>query len=260
MKKVLFGVVLAMFAVAVPSSAAEVFLYVDAAPNVYGSPDYPGWLEAAYSTAAGGTFINMMNSVNACNVNTTDIEIEDEVVYSFGTLGKRLTWIYWVPGETIESLTGNFEISLLNTWDGELLDFYLDYYGQTWLEPTKWVEYDADGDTIPDGVIGIAGMAWWGAYGVNTPEALEADLAAWGTARETWEFRVKLFGEITSITSERRPVRVTVLFEQCSAEARNHGDFVSCVAAALKELRKNGVITGQESGEIQSCAGQAVLP
>jgi len=165
-----------------PVQASIVSIYVDAAPNVYGSPDYAPWQTATYAAVSAGTFMNMSNGVNPANVGTTDFEIQDEVVYSFGDLGKRLTWIYWIPDTTIAELQAKeFQMSLTNIWDGDVLDFYLDYYGSTWLEPTKWVEYNG-------GVIGTAGMAWWGAYGVNTQEALDADIAAWIQADETWIF------------------------------------------------------------------------
>ena len=55
-------------------------------------------------------------------------------------------------------------------------------------------------------------MAWWGAYGVNTQEALDADIAAWAKAEETWKFTARLLGqdqqqvEEFSITSYRAPV------------------------------------------------------
>ncbi len=193
---------------AAPAFAGPVYLYVDSAPNAYGSPDYPPWLDAAYAAAAGGTFVNMANSINPANAGTTDFEIEDEVVYSFGDLGKRLTWIYWLPGETVTNLegTGRFQVSLINTWDGVPWDFYDYYYGSTWVEPTKWQDYDADGDGYVDGVIGAAGMAWWGAYQVNTQEALDADIAEWGRASESWEFTARLDGEEYGIVSNRAPV------------------------------------------------------
>jgi hypothetical protein len=54
----------------------------------------------AYAAAASGKFTDMANSVIQCNAGTANFEIEDEVVYSFGDLGKRLTF-YWIPGETI---------------------------------------------------------------------------------------------------------------------------------------------------------------
>jgi hypothetical protein len=205
MKKFL-GLLCAVFLIfGVAGSVSALSLYVDAAPNVYGSSDYDSWKTNAFAAAAGGTFINMLNSIDPANVGTTDFEIEDEVVYSFGDLGKRLTWIYWIPNATVENLDNNnrFTTSLTNIWDGDTLDFYGDYYGSTWLEPTQWIDYDSDNDGDTDGVIGTAGMAWWGAYGTNTQEALDADIAAWGLAEEEWIFTAKLDGVETSITSHR---------------------------------------------------------
>ncbi|MFA6241055.1 MAG: PEP-CTERM sorting domain-containing protein [Candidatus Hydrogenedentales bacterium] len=180
-KSFLCKVVIALMLVGVPgmAHALSVSIYVDAAPNVYGSPDYADWLSAAYAAAADGSFVNMASGINPANVGTTDFEIQDEVVYSFGDLGNRLTWVYWIPNTTIAELTGNFEISLLNTWDGDELDFYDYYYGSTWLQPSSWESYNG-------GVIGTAGMAWWGAYNVDTQEALDADMYAWMQADETW--------------------------------------------------------------------------
>ncbi len=192
------------------ANAGSVNLYVDAAPNVYGSPDYAPWEANAFSAAANGTFVNMENSVNPANAGTTNFEIEDEVVYSFGDLGKRLTFIYWIPGETVQNLGDNdlFEVSLVNVWDGDTMDFYQDYYGQTWLEPTKWKDYDSNGDTTPDGVIGTAGMAWWGAYETNTQAELDADIADWDPAVEDWIFTAKLEDDQYSITARRNAVPV----------------------------------------------------
>lgn len=207
MKK--FVLILAITAIS-SMAMANVSLFVDAAPNVYGSPNYEPWKNAAFAGASDGTFVNMSNGINPANVGTTNFEIQDEVVYSFGDLGRRLTWIYWIPGETTTSLAGRFEIKLENTWDGDYLDFYDYYYGSTWLEPTKWVDYDSDGDNITDGVIGTAGMAWWGANGTNTQEDLDADIASWIQANETWTFTAKLDGTETSIESVRVGVQVPV--------------------------------------------------
>ncbi len=190
------------------AAAGPVSLYVDSAPNVYGSPDFPTWQANAYAGVAAGTFINMSNGINPDNIGTTDFAIEDEVVYSFGDLGKRLHWIYYIEGETVADLqgSGRFLMSLTNIWDGEVLDFYDYYYHTTWLEPGTWVDYDADGDGITDGVMGSAGVAWWGAYGVNTQEALDADISAWAFAEEYWIFTVRYDGDETSLTSYRAAV------------------------------------------------------
>lgn len=198
---VLFVLLLSVLCVQGLAHAGQINLYVDAAPNKYGSSAYPGWLTDAYTAAASGTFVNMANSINSANSGTTNFEIQDEVVYSFGDLGKRLTWVYWIPNATIDSLkAANFQVSLINTWDGVSYDFYEDYYGSTWLTPSSWTEYQG-------GVIGTAGMAWWGAYEVNTQEALDADLASWIAADESWTFSVRMSGtEGVSITSNRAAV------------------------------------------------------
>lgn len=181
--------------------AGSIYIYVDAAPNKYGSSAYGPWETAAYAAVAGGTFQNMSNGVNPANIGSTNFEIQDEVVYSFGDLGLRLTWIYWVPGETIQSLTDkNFEISLFNYWGSDpVYDFYADYYGSTWLTPGSWIEYNG-------GVIGTAGMAWWGAYGVDTQAALDADIAEWGQVSERWVFTARMDGDSNSLTSYRQGV------------------------------------------------------
>jgi hypothetical protein len=194
-------------------SMPDAYLFVDAAPNFYGSPDFASWKKAAFAAAARGTFVNMQNSVIPDNAGTTNFEIEDEVAYSFGDLGKRLTWIFWIPGHSQAELSidDNCQISLFYTRDGFPLDFYQALFDSTWLMPTHWQDYDADGDGIADGVIGFFGMGWWGAPGVNTPEALVADLQRWSIAQEIWQFNVKLFGKIYSITSNRIPIKLASL-------------------------------------------------
>lgn len=47
------------------------------------------------------------------------------------------------------------------------------------------------------------------------------------------------------------------LIARCAAGAKNHGAFVSCVAHLTDEWKSNGVITGKEKGDIQSCAAKA---
>jgi hypothetical protein len=198
-------------------AAAPIPIYVDSAPNVYGSPDYPGWEESAFADVAAGTFVNMRNGINPGNIGTTDFEIQDEVVYSFGDFGKRLHWMFFIEGETVAGLedTGRLQISLTNIWDGAVLDFYDDYYGSTWLEPANWADYDVDNDGTTDGVMGTAGMAWWGAYGVDTQAALDADMAAWAGSEEYWIFTVRFDGDESSLTSHRAAVpepAILVLF------------------------------------------------
>ncbi|MFN8422677.1 MAG: thrombospondin type 3 repeat-containing protein [Anaerolineae bacterium] len=46
----------------------------------------------------------------------------------------------------------------------------------------------------------------------------------------------------------------------CAANAANHGQFVSCVAALTNEWKKAGLITGAQKGAIVSCAAGSSLP
>ena len=50
------------------------------------------------------------------------------------------------------------------------------------------------------------------------------------------------------------------LIADCAANASNHGDFVSCVAALTNAWKSADIISGQEKGAIQSCAAQSNLP
>jgi hypothetical protein len=169
--------------------AESISLYVDSAPNIYGSPSYPAWESTAFSTASAGTFINMANSVNPSNAGTTNFDIGDVVVYSFGDLGRRLHFVYWIPDTTISALTAkNFQVSLSYDWDGLT---YNDYYGSAWITPSSWKAYSG-------GVIGSAGFAWWGAYGINTPDALAADLADWDKYQGNITFIARMDDGISS--------------------------------------------------------------
>lgn len=46
----------------------------------------------------------------------------------------------------------------------------------------------------------------------------------------------------------------------CAENARNHGQFVSCVAHLTNDLVSDGYITGKEKGQIQRCAAKADIP
>ena len=61
----------------------------------------------------------------------------------------------------------------------------------------------------------------------------------------------------TVLTSGRT---ISDLISECATGARNHGQFVSCVAHVTNELKETGTISGQQKGAIQSCAAQAHIP
>jgi len=46
-------------------------------------------------------------------------------------------------------------------------------------------------------------------------------------------------------------------YRDCAIGAKNHGQFVSCVAHTANEANKSGLITGAQHGAVQQCAAQA---
>jgi hypothetical protein len=50
------------------------------------------------------------------------------------------------------------------------------------------------------------------------------------------------------------------LIDECAVNAKNHGKFVSCVNKVVNPLKKAGIITGKEKGQITKCAAQSDLP
>ena len=50
------------------------------------------------------------------------------------------------------------------------------------------------------------------------------------------------------------------LIDECAANAKNHGKFVSCVNKIINPLKKAGVISGSEKGRITRCAAKSSLP
>jgi len=158
--------VLAVFTMVSFASAGTItaFLYADTAPNIYGSPNWRPWWDQAKADAAAGTFVNMRSGRHP---GTTYFEPEEEIVYSTMDLGKRLHWIYWVPGKTIAQLQNcNFQTNWMVDWEG--VDYVYDWVNNRrvpanlvggiptngWIQPSSWIEYNG-------GVIGTFGFAWW---------------------------------------------------------------------------------------------------
>lgn len=138
--------------------AVPVELYVDSAPNVYGSPDWAPWWSATKSDVVAGTFTNLRTGTYP---GTDRISPYDEIVYSTGDLGKRLHWIYWVPGQSTSALDGLFEVKWVIDWDGtdwtydwDAMSWVLDAATEGWTQPSSWEDYSG-------GTIGNFGFAWW---------------------------------------------------------------------------------------------------
>ncbi len=151
--------------------ADSVTLNMDTAPN--GGAAFNAWRTNAFSDAANGTFVNMANGDFA---GSTRFSADEAIVHSTLGGGQRLHWIYWVPGETIASLSGRFQVRDVADWDG--VDYTYDWGtgglveatdDNGWIQPGSWIDYDANGDSTIDGVIGTFGNAWW-AYDDLAPE------------------------------------------------------------------------------------------
>jgi len=80
---------------------------------------------------------------------------------------------------------------------------------------------------------------------------------------ELWAFRTKIFVDEcnTGVTDQLYQGKyITTWIEECADSAKNHGKFVSCVAHLTNDLKKAGLINGNEKGAIQTCAAQADIP
>lgn len=173
-------------AVTATAGAMTVNLNADTAPNTYGSPNFIPWRTAAFADVVAGTFVNMRNGTFP---GTTTFAPQDAIVYSTGDLGKRLHWIYWIPGETVASITGNFQVKNVADWDG------VAYAGGSvedgpeigWATPSSWINYTDPSSGQVLGVIGTFGNAWWA---TGTPEAIQAQAA------DMYQYQTYWIGEV----------------------------------------------------------------
>lgn len=156
MKKIYSISLLVVLLFSLAFAAEATMLYVDSAPNVYGSPDWANWWLQTKSDVVAGTFTNMRTGTFP---GTTTMDPYDEIVYSTGDLGKRLHWIYWLPNENIDTLAGRFQVKWVIDWDGADWTYQggnwaLDGPEVGWSQPVSWENYSG-------GVIGSLGFAWW---------------------------------------------------------------------------------------------------
>jgi len=206
MKKIIVTGILAMIVGAFSSANATlVELYLNTAPNASGSPAWAPFRDAAYAGIYNDAFVNQANSFNPLNSGTLNYEAEDYMVYSFGNLGKRLHAFYYLPGETVASLSGRFQVSIQYEYDGVWYNPYEEYGWGEWVTPSSWTNYDGNGDSIIDGVMGSMGNALWGAYGYtsNTPEA-QAALAADLLGAENYLGDTRFFARLDNTVYELR--------------------------------------------------------
>jgi len=155
MKKLVVLVSLVLMIVSLTVMAEAVDLYVDSAPNVYGSPDWAGWWAQTKADVAAGSMTNLRTGTYP---GTNMIDPYDEIVYSTGDAGKRLHWIYWLPGESVSALSGLFEVKWEIDWGGtsytQVGTSWSTDPNAGWSQPQSWEDYNG-------GVIGSLGFAWW---------------------------------------------------------------------------------------------------
>jgi hypothetical protein len=178
MKKLLVFLCTGLLILGISGSALALSLYVDSAPNVYGSPAWDPWWDQTKQDVVAGTFTNMRTGTFP---GTTTFDPYDEIVYSTGDLGKRLHWIYWLPGETTGGLEGVFEVKWVVDWDGvtytydwDIGDLVIDDPNSYWVQPEHWEDYTGGSES---GVIGSFGFAWWASDDEAPP--LNTDISPW---------------------------------------------------------------------------------
>lgn len=176
-KTIVIAVALLLAASAM-AGAYTVCIYADTAPNVYGSPAYTPWKTAAFAAAANNSFVNMQSGAYP---GTTNFLPTEAIVYSTGDLGKRLQWIYWIPCKTTTQLNGLFQVKTVYDWGG--VDYTYDWGTNStvengaeigWSQPGSWVNYDCNGDSVGDGVMGTFGNAWWATDNLAEPLSTDA--------------------------------------------------------------------------------------
>ncbi|MCI0496030.1 PEP-CTERM sorting domain-containing protein [candidate division KSB1 bacterium] len=152
----LFALLILTFCFTLNSFAININLYVDSAPNKYGSPNWAPWWNQTKIDVVAGTFTNMRTGTYP---GTLYMDPYDEIVYSTGDLGKRLHWIYWLPGQTTSGLNNLFQVKWVIDWAGSDWTYQgggwaLDGHEIGWSQPASWEDYSG-------GVIGSLGFAWW---------------------------------------------------------------------------------------------------
>ena len=77
----------------------------------------------------------------------------------------------------------------------------------------------------------------------------------------SWEVYIAIDGCDSDVVNRNyNDKSISEWIDECASNAKNHGKFVSCVAKALKDMLKDGQITGEEAGAIASWAALADIP
>ena len=96
-------------------------------------------------------------------------------------------------------------------------------------------------------------------YFLNPLSSAASVSSQFGAVRILGETNVIIDGCNSGVPDTVAPGGLTIseLVADCAEEATNHGQFVSCIAHVTNDLKKNGIITGQQKSALQTCAAQA---
>jgi hypothetical protein len=99
--------------------------------------------------------------------------------------------------------------------------------------------------------------------GVLNPLTSNASVSQqFAAVRILGETNVLIDGCDSGVPNVEVPGGLTIsdLVADCAEAATNHGKFISCVGQVANDLRKNGIITGQQKNALHACAVQADIP
>ena len=197
-----------LLASALPASA-QVNMFIDSAPTWGGSATWQAWWDSTKASVVNGPFENMQSGTFP---GTTSVDPVDFILMTSGpTEGHQLRFIYWIPGATVSSLTGNIEVKRVIDWGGDAYSLSANsqnwnlYSPDTdWYAPVTWEDYAG-------GVIGTMGFSF-----SSSPAGLAAFrddvLAAQTFARGEVRVRTDSLSLWTSYS-----ITATVVPEPCTA-------------------------------------------
>lgn len=187
-----FIVLVTLVALTASSGASWAFsLFVDSAPSqVFNTSAYDSWWSATKDDIFSGTFQDMANSTNPANRGTNNFDIRDMVQYDLPDFGRQLNFIFWLPTQSISTMTDNFERAMIifNNMSGGL---FFD-----WAEPEFWE------DDPSNGLIGTVGFAW-DAIGFTTQSDLDEYITNLGSTQGDVIFGARQFDSNGDVIEEK---------------------------------------------------------
>lgn len=173
MKKTILFLIPLVLAFGVAHASVEVNMFADSAPNVYGRPsDFNSWFNAAIPDVVNGTFTNMRNGHYPGQMQALPSDLTS---YSFGSHGKKLAWLFWVPNITQQEFQ-NLDFKVKMYWDVNGTNFTMDWANGNVINNAPnlgWSGLDYYAETHSGGVVGVFTGGNWGAsqHSSDTPAA-----------------------------------------------------------------------------------------